>query len=272
MSSRRRRDRGISVALAVAGAVFVLGPISTLFVQAAADAWHGSAVVPQAFGMRGIRGALDNPLVPAAAANSLFVATATVLLALGLAWPAARALAADGRRSLQVALLVPLLVPPLAIGEGLTPWFLRAGIADTLTAIVLAHLVTVLPYVTLALVPGFTPGVLDGEHAAATLGAGRMHRLRNVTIPAVRRHLALAVALGFTVSWSQYGTSLVVGGGIPMLPVVLIPFVRSDPQIAAVLDLVFLAPPLALIALAAMTRQPGEHHDQAIPARSVERA
>ena len=36
----------------------------------------------------------------------------------------------------------------------------------------------------------------------------------------------------------------------PMLPVVLVPFVRSDPQVAAVLDLVFLLPPLLLIGFA----------------------
>jgi hypothetical protein len=67
------------------------------------------------------------------------------------------------------------------------------------------------------------------------------------------------------VSWSQYGTSLIVGGGIPMLPVVLVPFVRADPQIAAVLDLIFLAPPLLIVAIAALIRQPGErelHSDQ----------
>jgi hypothetical protein len=70
------------------------------------------------------------------------------------------------------------------------------------------------------------------------------------------------------VSWSQYGTSLIVGGGIPMLPVVLVPFVRADPQIAAVLNLIFLAPPLMIAAIAAMTRQPGEHkprrHDRIV--------
>ena len=62
--------------------------------------------------------------------------------------------------------------------------------------------------------------------------------------------IAVAVVLGFTVSWSQYGTSLGVGGGIPMLPLVLVPFVRSDPQVAAVLDLVFLIPPFVLFASA----------------------
>ena len=243
-----------------AAVIVLAGPILTLFVQAAADRWFGTAVWPQRVGLRGVRRALADPAVPAALLNSTLVALAVVTLALILAWPAARALAADGRRSLQMALLVPLLVPPLAIGEGLAPWFLRLGIADTIPAIALAHLVTVLPYVTLALVPAFTPQVLELEHAAATLGARAAPRLLTVTLPAVRRHLALAVALGFTVSWSQYGTSLVIGGGIPMLPVVLVPFARNDHQIAAVLDLVFLTPPLVLVGLAAMTRQPGEHH------------
>jgi putative spermidine/putrescine transport system permease protein len=263
MSPRTRRDRTISIALAATAIVFALGPIATITVQAAADSWRGSAVFPQTFGLRGLRNTFNDPIVPRAIANSLIVATATVVIALALAWPAARALAADRRRTLQLALLIPVLVPPLAIGNGLSPWFLRIGIADTLLAIVLAHLVTVLPYVTLALVPGFTPHLVELEHAAATLGASAVHRIHTVTIPALRRHLALAVALGFTISWSQYGTSLIVGGGIPMLPVVLVPFVRADPQMGAVLDLIFLTPPLLIVAIAATTRQPGEQNPRA---------
>jgi putative spermidine/putrescine transport system permease protein len=262
MIRRRAHDRVVPIALAVVAVMFVVGPIGTLLIQAAADTWHGSVLVPQAFGSRGLDVAWRDPLVAPAIVNSLVVAASAVLLALALAWPAARALAADGRRGLQLSLLVPLLVPPLAIGEGLAPWFLRLGIGDTLLAIVLAHLVTVLPYVTLALVPGFTPALTELEHSAATLGAGPLRRTRTVTIPGVRRHLALALALGFTVSWSQYGTSLVVGGGIPMLPVVLVPFVRSDPQVAAVLDLVFLLPPLGLLGLAAIVPQHGARSDR----------
>jgi putative spermidine/putrescine transport system permease protein len=258
MSAPSRRVRPATLALGTLAVALALGPIATLAVQALADRWFGSAIVPQQFGLRGVRRAIADPSIGAAVRNSVIVALATVTIALALAWPAARALATDGRRSLQIALLTPLLVPPLALGEGLAPWFLRLGFADTLGAIVLAHLVTVLPYVTLALVPAFTPQVLALEQTAAALGAGTAHRLRTVTIPAVRRHLLLALALGFTVSWSQYGTSLVIGGGVPMLPVVLVPFVRSDRQIAAVLDLVFLAPPLLLVGLAAIVRQPGE--------------
>ena len=258
MSAHRRPSRRGTVLLGIVAAVAAAGPLATLALEALADRWFGTAIVPQAFGWRGVRRAFDDPATVAAIGNSLLVACAALGVAFVLAWPAARALATDGRRSLRLMLLVPLLVPPLAIGEGLSPWFLRFGIADSLAAIVLAHLVTVLPYVTLALVPAFTPQLAALEQTAATLGAGSPRRLLTVTFPAARRHVALALALGFTVSWSQYGTSLVIGGGIPMLPVVLVPFVSSDRQIAAVLDLLFLAPPLLLVGLAAIVRQPGE--------------
>ena len=72
-----------------------------------------------------------------------------------------------------------------------------------------------------------------------------------MTLPAVRPSLAAAMLLGFLVSWSEYGSSLAVGGGRPMLPLVLLPFVRSDPQVASALSLLFLAPAVAALVLAA---------------------
>ena len=71
--------------------------------------------------------------------------------------------------------------------------------------------------------------------------------------------IAVAALLGFLVSWSQYGLSLAVGGGTPMLPLLLVPFVSSDPQVASVLALVFLAPAIAAVALslALMRRSTG---------------
>ena len=79
-------------------------------------------------------------------------------------------------------------------------------------------------------------------------------RFVSVTLPAVRRQVALALALGFTISWAQYGTSLGVGAGVPMLPLLLVPLVRSDPQVAAVLDIIFIAPPLVALALSQKQR------------------
>ena len=253
MRTGRRTGRTTAVVLAA----LVLGPLLVLPVRALADVWRAPALLPQRWGTRGLEVVLSPGTNTAAAiGNSLLVATATTLLALLLAWPAARWLATAGparRTPVLVVLALPLLVPPLAIGTGLAEWFLRLGLTDSLPGLVLAHLVAVLPYVTVVLAPGFTPAVRAAEEAARTLGAGRSQVLRLVSLPMLAPSLAVATLLGGLVSWSQYGSSLGVGRGIPMLPLVLEPFVGRDPQVAAALSLVFLAP--ALVALAATTRR-----------------
>lgn len=241
-------------ALVVAVASFALVPLLTLLVRALADEWRSPAVVPQRFGTRGLRDAFaDAGGAVEAILNSLAVASLATALALVIAWPAARAI---GERRLRrpgvvwVALGLPALVPPFATGAGLSEWSIRLGLADSLAGLVIAHLVPVLPYVVLILASGFGAEVRSLEEAGAVHGAGPLRRLAGVTLPAVAPTLAVAALMGFLVSWSQYGLSLAVGGGIPMLPLVLVPFVGSDPQVAAVLALVFLAPAVLAVAVA----------------------
>ncbi|MGE0026357.1 MAG: ABC transporter permease [Thermoleophilia bacterium] len=247
----RRAASGSLVVLVAVGAVL---PLATLALRAAADEWRAPSLLPQRYGGRGVAEAFaDTSRTAEAVANSLSVAVATTLLALVLAWPAARVI---GERRLRrpalvwVLLGLPVIVPSFATGSGLAEWFIRLGLADTLPGLVLAHLVVVLPYVVLILASGFGPEVTDLEEAAAVTGVGPARRLRLVTVPALAPVLAVATLLGFLVSWSQYGLSLAVGGGTPMLPLELVPFISADPQVAAVLALVFLAPALVAVVLA----------------------
>ena len=244
------RPRRWLVAAAVAA---YAAPLGLLVVRAAADIWHAPALLPQRLGGRGLE-QLARPSISEAIANSLVVALATTVLALVLGWGAARVLAERDharRRLLYVVIALPLLVPPYAVGIGLGSWFVRWGLVDTRTALVLAHLVYVLPYVVLLLAAGFGRHVAALEEAAVALGAGRWLRLRLVTLPVVAPALAVAALLAFLVSWSQYGTSLAVAGGVPTLPLVLLPFATHDLQIAAALSLLFLLPPLLALAVAA---------------------
>lgn len=257
---RRTPGHRLQRAAAVGLAVLVVGPLLVLPVRAAADAWRAPALVPQQWGTRGLEVVLSSGTGTAAAiGNSLVVAVATTALALLLAWPAARwlATAATTRRApVLVVLALPLLVPPLAIGTGLAEWFIRLGLTGSLVGLVLAHLVLVLPYVVVVLAPGFSPRVRAAEEAARTLGAHRWQVLRLVSLPMLGPSLAVAGLLGGLVSWSQYGSSLGIGRGVPMLPLVLEPFVGRDPQVAATLALVFLAPTL-LVLIATVRRTAG---------------
>lgn len=256
MPERSSPLRGVAAAALVAALVLA---VAALLVRAFADAWRAPALVPQEWGTRGVDVAFAGPVLEAIV-TSLIVGVAVTALALALAWPAARAL---GERRLArpgpvlVLLALPLLVPSYAIGDGLTEWLLRLGLADTLPGIVLGHLVLVLPYVLVVLASGFGPQLRELEEMARAQGLAPHQRLRWVTLPSVRPTLAVAAVLGFLVSWSEYGISLAVGGGRPLLPVVLLPFVGADPQVAATLALLLLAPAAAALVLAARaTRAP----------------
>lgn len=233
-------------------AVFLFSaPFLILPVRAAADEWRFPALIPQRFGTRALEAVSNDSQLVEAIANSVIVGVGAMFVGLALAWPAARSLCAPGTPALLTStVLAPVLLPPLVVGEGLRVWFLRIGLADSLVGIGLSHLVSVVPYMILVLLPGFTTALRRREEAARVLGATRFQVWWQVTSRILAGRVGVALVLGFTISWSQYGTSLGVGGGIPMLPIALIPFVRSDPQIAAVLDLIFLLPPFLLFASA----------------------
>lgn len=239
-------------ALVALVAVAVMAPVLPLLARAFADSWRAPALLPQEWGTRGIEAVLRDPALSTAVVNSLLVAALTVVIALAVAWPAARVL---GERRLRhpgpvfLLLAIPLLVPPYAVGSGLVEWYLRLGLAGTFGGLILAHLTLALPYAVLVLLSAFGPEVRRLEEMGRASGLTAVQRFRWVTLPAVRPTLAAAALLTFLVSWSQYGTSLAVAPTRPTLPVVMLPFVGSDPQIASALALLFLAPALAALAL-----------------------
>lgn len=252
-----RRPLSATVPILVAAAVTV--PLGALVVRAFADQWRAPRVVPQELGLRGFRVAFSGES-GVAFTNSLQVALLTVALALALAWPAARVL---GERRLRrpgaifLLLAAPLLVPSYAIGSGLNEWLIRLGLDGSTAALVLGHLTFVLPYTVVVLLSGFGPRLTALEEMASTAGLPPLRRLVLVTLPAAAPTIAAAALLGFLVSWSDYGTSLAVGAGEPMLPLVLLPFIGADPQVAASLSLLFLAPGiLALVVAIRAGRQP----------------
>lgn len=241
-----------TVTAGVLAVVFAF-PLVVLVLRAFADVWRAPALLPQDWGTRGLELALSGRTLDALVTSSLVAAAATAL-ALLIGWPAARVLGERRLRRPGLVLLVlalPLLAPPYATGSGLTEWFIRLGLVDTAAGLVLAHLVVVLPYVIVVLSPTFGPELRALEEMARAAGLNGPERLRTVTLPTVLPTVGAAAFLGFLVSWSQYGSSLAVGGGRPLLPLELVPFVGADPQAAAAIGLLFLAPAVAALALAA---------------------
>ncbi|MPZ12745.1 MAG: ABC transporter permease subunit, partial [Kiloniellaceae bacterium] len=84
-----------------------------------------------------------------------------------------------------------------------------------------------------------------------SLGAGRVQVFLQVTLPAIAPGLLVASMFTFLVSWSQYVTTLLIGGGrVITLPLVLFPVITGgNSSNAAAISLVFVAPAIVVLIL-----------------------
>lgn len=244
----RLRASTSAVTLVAAVAAATLGAIGWLVVRGMADVWRGPTLIPQHIGTRGIDIAFANELA-GAWLTSLVIAVVGTIIGCALTLPAVTALTRSTKTVRRVAitmLVVPALVPGNIVGLGLSTLITRLGFDGRWIPVLVAHLPFVIAWQAVSLIATIDGELPEREDAAAALGLPPARRLIHVTIPGVRRALWTALPIGFLVSWAQYATSLLVGRGADTLPLRLGPFVTSDPQVASVMTIAYVAPALVV--------------------------
>lgn len=155
---------------------------------------------------------IGDPLV-----TTLVTGLASTLLAILLTVGCLEREIQTGRRVSQKALLMlylPLIVPQITFVFGLQLLFIGSGGGDyRLTALVLVHLVFVLPYVFLSLADPWRALDRRYEIIATALGRSRLSVLVSIRLPMLVRPILTALALGFAVSVGQYLPTLLIGEG-----------------------------------------------------------
>ncbi|WP_181705623.1 ABC transporter permease [Chthonobacter rhizosphaerae] len=215
--------------------VLLVAPFLPVVVWSVTRAWFYPAIVPQTLDLSAWTSVFSATSgVPAALGRSVLIALSATGLAMLFGVPAGRALALHrfpGRRLVEVLVLAPLVVPPLAVAMGLHAVFLKIGLAGTVPGVVLAHIIPTLPYVILVSASVFSAFDTGLEDQARSLGATPSQVLRHVTVPLLAPGLAVAALFAFLVSWSQYGLTLLVGSGrVPTMPLILMQFVTAGRQ------------------------------------------
>ena len=251
-SGTDRGGAGTTVAAAALVGLLLL-PFLPLVLASLSQGYFHPQLLPETWSLRAWR----LVLAPGAGTwvalrDSLVVAAGVTLVSLVVAVPAGRVLGTRsfrGRRAVEVVLLLPVLVPGIAVAIGLHVTFLRLGLAGTLPGVVLVHLVPATPYVVLLSAGVFANADLGLEDQARTLGANRRQVAWSVTRPLVAPGLAVAALFGFLVSWGQYATTLVVGGGrVVTLPILLFASAAGgDTAVTAATALVHALPAVALL-------------------------
>ena len=153
--------------------------------------------------------------------TSILVAALVTAIAVFIAFFGALAFARydwRGRRLYQKAILLPIFFPQPVLGLALLLWFNAMGIQPTWMTAVFAHLVWIVPVVTLVMaiqVYGFDPAL---EEAAFDLGATRWQVLREITLPLLWPGIWSGMLFAFLLSWSNFPLSLYTTGADSTVP------------------------------------------------------
>jgi len=216
---RGRRGAGHALRLGalVLGALAALAVIAGLggqVVWSFAGLWQFPDLLPDGFTLRNWD--RHGPRLAGPAFETLLVAGAATGLALLLTLAS---LEAEHRHGLRPAtralwlLYLPLIVPQVAFLMGFQTLSILAGVDGGRAAVILAHLVFVLPYVFLSLSDPWRAWDARQDTIARALGAGPDRVLWAVRLPMLLRPVLIAAAVGFAVSVGQYLPTLLVGAG-----------------------------------------------------------
>jgi putative spermidine/putrescine transport system permease protein len=196
----------------------------------------------------------DPSYVSAFATSSLLAAAATVVAIL-LAVPAAIAIARHdfpGRRLLSATLMSPLILPHLVLGAALLQYGAAIGLTRSFTALLVGHVVIIMPFVLRAVLPALGDEQVGLEEASADLGAGPVTTFFLVTLPQIRAGIVSGAIFAFISSWINVELSIFnTTADLTTIPVKLFNYVQYtiDPTIAAVSSLTIVVAAVSIVIL-----------------------
>ena len=181
---------------------------------------------------------------------SLNIALSVVVLAVILGTLGAMAFARydwRGRSMFQRILVLPIFFPQPVLGLALLLGFTTAGIAPSWQTAVVAHLVWIVPIVTLVISIRLFGYDVAQEEAALDLGASRFQVFREVTLPQLAPGIVSGGLFAFLLSWSNLPLSAFTSGPDTPLPVWL--FTRTATNYSPLVPAVSVIGTLASVAI-----------------------
>ncbi|MEO8751776.1 MAG: ABC transporter permease [Casimicrobiaceae bacterium] len=234
-----KRNSAIAIAFHCAFVGFMLAPI--VVVCAIAFTPEGYLSFPtKGLSLRWFKAIADYPEFLRAARTSLLLGVVSSLVVLLFAVPAALAIARHrfpGRSVLTALLMSPLMIPHAVLGIAFLRFFNEIGLAGTLTGLILAHLVIVLPFalrLALASATGLDARI---EQAAVSLGATPWIVFRRITWPLILPGVISGWMLAFIQSFDEVTmTVFIAAPGTETLPVRMFLYIQDsiDPMVTSV--------------------------------------
>jgi putative spermidine/putrescine transport system permease protein len=244
--------KGLKDLIAPCLLAFLLLPFLVLLLWAFTRQWPAASIFPSQFGLRGWSYVFaPYSKVLSSLWLSVLLSLAVTVLSILISFPAGKALGLDdfpGKSVVEILVLAPIIIPPIAVGMGLDTTFIKYGLTDTFVGVLLVQLVVVLPYGIRIFASAYKAIGRKWDDQARVLKASWWQRFIWVTLPFMYPALAASIFLMFNVSFSQYFLTFLIGGGqVVTLPLLLFPYLDGgDRVIASAISLLFIVAALSL--------------------------
>lgn len=158
--------------------------------------------------------------------NSFYVALVSNVMSLIIGLPAAYAISRFKMYKISLCILIVRMIPGITF---LVPWymlFMRIGLTNTFTCLILSHMLVALPFIIWIMVPFFDNIPKDLEEAAWVDGSAQWKGFFTVVLPVSVPGILTASLLAFIFSWNNFMFSLTLSGArTTTLPIAIYSFV-----------------------------------------------
>jgi len=242
---RRRAGRWALNAAATVALLYILLPL-IFVVWLAFFRQEIPSFPPEGYSLRWFAAILDQRKFVDGFSVSLQVAVLAMAVGLALGVPAALCLARYDftlRGPLANLLLMPLIVPGVVLGTSMYVFHVEVengldiDVIGTFYALVIGHVVIVIPWVVRLVTASLSGLDRAAEEAAQNLGANPWVTFWRITLPAIRPGIVAGALFGFVTSFGNLEMSLfLVGPGRTTLPIVILQYLewKLDATVAAV--------------------------------------
>ncbi|WVT77907.1 ABC transporter permease subunit (plasmid) [Sinorhizobium chiapasense] len=199
---------------------------------------------PVGFSTKWFIEALTSPIWIDAFLKSIRVGVMTAIFAtlcgLALARVGTRSKSPTLKSAIQIAAIIPLIVPVILLGIGIYDVQGRLGLLGTDFGLVVAHAVLCLPLVSLVLANALAAVDISIEQAAWSMGASNTRAFWDIVVPLAMPALVGSFLISFVTSWDEAVLAMFQTELDKTLPVTIYSFLRSGitPAVSAVATII----------------------------------
>ncbi len=214
VAARLGLHRGVTLALAWSVVSFLVLPLLVVVPVSVTDTRY-LAMPDKGLSFQHFAKLLSSPAWLGSIWNSVMIAALTTILCVVLGTLCAVGcwrLSSRVSESVRMLMLLPIVVPSIVYSLGVYRLFVDLRLLDTVLGVVIAHVVTGVPYVVITVSASLATLDIRLEQAARSLGATLGQTVRKVIVPNILPGVASGAIFAFIHSWDETVIVLFIAG------------------------------------------------------------